>query len=64
MVAHPAVVGRMHPLESLVGDSEEGVAAEHGLEHIAGMLLTPVDEVLVLLDELERVSSPSRSLIS
>ena len=29
------------------------MAAEHGLQHVAGIALTPVDEVLVLLDGLE-----------
>ena len=53
VVAHPAVVGRHHPVKGLVGDGEEGVAAEHGLEHIRGVLLTVVDEVLVFLDGLE-----------
>ena len=53
VIAHPAVVGRYHPVEGLVGDGEEGVAAEHGLEHGVRVFLAVVDKVLVLLDGLE-----------
>ena len=55
MIAHPAVVGSHHPVKGLVGDGEEGMAAEHGLEHVGRILLAVVDEVLVLLDGLERL---------
>ena len=58
VVAHPAVVGRHHPVKGLVGDGEQGVAAEHGLEHVGGILLAVVDEVLVLLNGLEGLLLP------
>ena len=49
----PAVVGLHHLLKGLVGDGEQGVAAEHGLDHVVVLLLGPVgDEVGVLLDGL------------
>ncbi|MPM26014.1 hypothetical protein SDC9_72515 [bioreactor metagenome] len=53
--AHPAVVGGYHPVKGFVGDGEQGVSAEQGLEHIAGVFLTVVDEVLVFLHGLERL---------
>ena len=53
VVAHPAVVGLHHPVKGPVGDGEQGVAAEHGLQHVAGVALAVVDEVLVLLNGLE-----------
>ena len=30
VVAHPARVGGVHPVEGLVGDGEQGMSAEHG----------------------------------
>ena len=53
VVAHPAPVGGGHPVEGLVGNRKQGVAAEHGLQHVGGAALAVVDEVLVLLDGLE-----------
>ena len=53
VIAHPAAVGRRHPVKGLVGDGEQGMSAEHGLQHIGGVLLAVVDEVLVLLHGLK-----------
>ena len=47
-----AVVGLDHLLEGLVGDGEQGVAAEHGLDHVVVLLLRPPGEVGVLPDGL------------
>ena len=47
-----AVVGLDHLLKGLVGDGEQGVAAEHGLDHVVVLLLDPLGEVGVLLDGL------------
>ena len=52
VVAHPAAVGGVHAVKGLVGDGEQGVAAEHGLQHGVGVLLAVVDEVLVFLNGL------------
>ena len=46
------VVGLHHLLEGLVGDGEQGVAAEHGLDHVVVLLLRPPGEVGVLPDGL------------
>ena len=47
-----AVVGLDHLLKGLVGDGEQGVAAEHGLDHVVVLLLGPAGEVGVLPDGL------------
>ena len=47
-----AVVGLDHLLKGLVGDGEQGVAAEHSLDHVVVLLLGPLGEVGVLLDGL------------
>ena len=47
-----AVVGLDHLLKGLVGDGEQGVAAEHGLDHVVVLLLGPLGEVSVLLNGL------------
>ena len=47
-----AVVGLHHLLEGLVGDGKQGVAAEHGLDHVVVLLLRPPGEVGVLPDGL------------
>ena len=47
-----AVVGLDHLLEGLVGDGEQGVAAEHSLDHVVVLLLRPPGEVGVLTDGL------------
>ena len=48
-----AVVGLDHLLEGLVGDGEQGVAAEHGRQHGVLVLLALGDEVGVLLNGLQ-----------
>ena len=52
MEAGHTVVGLYHLLECLVGDGEERVAAEHGLDHVIVFLDGPLGEVSVLLDGL------------
>ena len=47
-----AVVGLDHLLKGLVGDGEQGVAAEHGLDHVVVLLLAPLGEIGVLLNGL------------
>ena len=46
------IIGLDHLLKGLVRDGEQGVAAEHGLDHIVVLLLTPACEVGVLLNGL------------
>ena len=48
-----AVVRFDHLLECLVGDGEESVAAEHGLDHVVILFDRPFCEICVLLDALQ-----------
>ena len=48
-----AVVGLHHALKGLVADGEEGVAAEHGLDHVVVRVPGPPSKVGVLLNGLE-----------
>ena len=47
-----AVVGRHHLLKGPVGEGEQGVAAEHGADHVVVPLFAPFGEVGVLPDGL------------
>ena len=53
VIAGAAVVGLDHPVEGLVGDGEERVAAEHRREHGILALLAFGDEVGIFLDGLQ-----------
>ena len=52
VVAGAAVVGLHHAVKGLVGNGEEGVAAEHGRQHGILPLLALGDEVGVFLNGL------------
>ena len=53
VIAGAAVVRCDHTVERLVGDGEQGVAAEHGRQHGVLVLLTLGDKVGVLLNGLQ-----------
>ena len=50
--AGQAVVLSDHLLEGLVGDGEQGMAAEHGGDHVVVLSSCPAGEFCVLLDGL------------
>ena len=52
MEAGTAVIRLHHLLEGFVGNGEQGMPAEHGLDHVIAFLLRKGDEIRILTDRL------------